>query len=62
MSYNIETHRDFKRYYDTTRKINIWVLGYFGGYATYISEAMKLAEQYAKANNIPLDTVLTTIN
>jgi hypothetical protein len=57
MSYNIKTHGDFKRYYDTTQKRNYWVLGYFGGGAVNITEAYKIAKQYAKAVNVPLNTV-----
>jgi len=48
---------DFKKYFDTTQKRNYWVLGYFGGGAVNISEAMQVAQDYAEANNVPLNTV-----
>lgn len=57
-SYDYKTHGDFKKYYDTTQKRNYWVLGYFGGGSVNISEANKLAKEYANENNVPYDKVL----
>lgn len=57
MGYDINTHGDFKRYFDKTQKRNIWVLGYFGGGAVRIVAAMALAIQYSEENNVPLETV-----
>lgn len=57
MAYNIQTNGDFKKYYDTQLKRNYWVLGYFGGGAINIVEAMDLAKQYAESTGVPLNTV-----
>lgn len=48
---------DFKKYFDTTLKRNIWVLGYFGGGTVNITEAMNVAKDYAKDTGVPLNTV-----
>lgn len=58
MPYNMETHGDFKKYYDTTIKRNYWALGYFGGGAVNIVDAMELAKQYAKSTGVELETVV----
>lgn len=55
--YNTKTHGDFKKYFDSRLKRNIWVLGYFGGGSVNIAEAFDLVKQYAKATAVPLDTV-----
>ena len=48
---------DFRKYYDTDQKRNYWVLGYFGGGAVNICEAMRLAEEYAEICKVPVETV-----
>ena len=50
-------HDDFKRYYDNKQKRNIWVLGYFGGGAVNISEAMELAREYSRSTGASLGEV-----
>ena len=55
--YDYTKHRDFKKYFDTTQKRNIWVLGYFGGGSVNIVDAYELAKKYAEATNTPLETV-----
>jgi len=55
--YDINTHGDFKRYYDTTQKRNYWALGYFGGGAVPILDAYELAKQFSELVKVPLDTV-----
>jgi hypothetical protein len=55
--YNIRTHGDFKKYYDTNSKSNIWVLGYFGGGAVNIIDAYKMAVKYTKSVNVPLESI-----
>jgi hypothetical protein len=57
MSYNIRTHGDFKKYYDTKYKKNIWVLGYFGGGAVNIIDTYKVSVQFAKSVGVPLETI-----
>lgn len=57
MAYDITTHGDFQRYFSTSQKRNIWLLGYFGGGAVNICEAMVVAEQYAKETGVPVETV-----
>jgi hypothetical protein len=57
MSYNIRTHSDFKKYYDTKYKQNIWVLGYFGGGSINIIDAYKISVQFAKSVGVPLNTI-----
>jgi len=57
MSYNIKTHGDFKKYYDTKIKQNIWVLGYFGGGAVNIINAYKISVQFAKSTGVPLESI-----
>lgn len=52
-----QRNNDFKKYYDTTLKRNIWVLGYFGGGSVNIVDAYQLALEYAKATNVPLESV-----
>lgn len=54
--YNIETHGDFKRYFDTKTKKNYWVLGYFGG-GVYLHDAYELAKQFSEKVNVPIETV-----
>lgn len=49
---------DFKKYYDTKLKRNIWVLGYFGGGSIIIMDALKIAVDYARATGVPIETVL----
>jgi len=53
----ITKHSDFKKYYDKTQKRNIWVLGYFGGGAVNISEAMELAREYSRSTGASLGEV-----
>jgi hypothetical protein len=48
---------DFKKYYDSKLKQNIWVLGYFGGGPVKIVTAYELAQEYAQSTNVPLETV-----
>ena len=48
---------DFKKYYDTELKRNIWVLGYFGGGSVNILAALEIAKDYAKATGSPLENV-----
>lgn len=55
--YDYKTHNDFKKYYDSTRKRNYWVLGYFGGGSINIVDAYDLAKEYAEANKVELNTV-----
>ena len=56
--FGIYKHPDFKKYYDTTQKRNIWVLGYFGGGAVPIAEADILAREYANKYDIPYESVV----
>lgn len=53
----MRNHADFTKYYDSTQKRNIWVLGYFGGGSVNITEAYLFAKEYAKATNVPIETV-----
>lgn len=48
---------DFKMYYDKGQMRNIWVLGYFGGGAVNIVDAMALANEYAKKTGVPIEIV-----
>jgi hypothetical protein len=48
---------DFKMYYDKGEMRNIWVLGYFGGGAVNITNALALANEYAKKTGVPVETV-----
>jgi hypothetical protein len=48
---------DFRKYYDTEQKRNIWVLGYFGGGAVNIMEAYRLACEYSDECKVPIGTV-----
>jgi len=57
LSYDINTHGDFQRCYDTTQRRNYWLLGYFGGGAINVVDAYELAKQFAEAIKVPLDTV-----
>lgn len=57
MSYDITTHGDFKRYYDTTQKRNYWVLGYFGGGSVNLVSAMELGKQFAIETGVLIETV-----
>ena len=56
-SYDINTHGDFRRCYDTVYKRNYWMLGYFGGGAINIVDAYELAKQFAEAIKVPLESV-----
>ena len=55
--FDYKTHGDFKKYYDTTQKRNIWILGYFGGGSVNISQALPIARDYARENNVPFNKV-----
>lgn len=46
------------KFYDKKLKRNVWSLGYFGGGSVNIVRAMQIAEEYAKINNVPLESVL----
>jgi hypothetical protein len=48
---------DFRKYYNTTMKRNIWVLGYFGGGAVNVMDAMLLASEYSNETNVPIGSV-----
>lgn len=48
---------DFRKFYDTTQKRNFWILGYFGGGSINIVDAYQLAQEYAEANKVPLQSV-----
>ncbi len=50
-------NEDFKMYYDIQMKRNIWVLGYFGGGAVNVMDAVTLASEYAYKANVSLGTV-----
>ena len=55
--YDINSHGDFKKYFDKSQKRNYWVLGYFGGGSVNIVDAYSIAQQMAAALNVPLDTI-----
>jgi hypothetical protein len=55
--YDIKTHGDFRKLYDTTQERAYWVLGYFGGGSVNIAEAYELAKQYAESTKSPLSDV-----
>ncbi len=57
MNYDINTHGDFQRLYDTKRKRNFWLLGYFGGGSVGIVETMKLAKQFSLLVGVPVESV-----
>ncbi len=48
---------DFKKYYDSAQKRNIWVLGYFGGGSVNVLSAYIIGVDYANKNNVSIDTV-----
>lgn len=48
---------DFKMYYDKGQMRNIWVLGYFGGGAVKIIDALAVANEYANKTGVPVETV-----
>lgn len=48
---------DFKKYYDTKLKRNIWVLGYFGGGSVNVMDAYQVASDYSNSTNVPIGTV-----
>jgi hypothetical protein len=48
---------DFKKYYDTTQKRNIWVLGYFGGGSVNIMDAYRVGCDYSNAIGVPIGSV-----
>ena len=48
---------DFKKYYDTTQKRNIWVLGYFGGGSVNVMNAYQVAADYSNATGVPIGSV-----
>lgn len=58
MSYDIEKHGDFRAYYNIKTKENIWVLGYFGGGAICISDAMEIAKTFSEKCNVPIESVM----
>jgi hypothetical protein len=58
MSYDIKTHPDFRKYYDSRIKRNYWVLGYFGGGALNIVETYELCKLFAETTNVPIETVM----
>lgn len=54
---NSKKIRDIKKYYDITHKVNIWLLGYFGGNSINISRAYTIALQYAKETNTKIESI-----
>lgn len=54
---NVLYNKDFAKYYDKTMRRHIWVLGYFGGGPVQIGNAMKVATDYAKENNVAVGSV-----
>lgn len=56
-TFDIKNYGDFKKYYDTEQKRNIWVMGYFGGGSVNICDAFEVAKLYAEATGVLLDTV-----
>lgn len=57
MGKKAEEYGDFTMYYDSTQKRNIWLMGYFGGGAVNIVNAMEIAKEYAEEANVPLESV-----
>lgn len=57
MKYDIYSHGDFKVFYDITLKKYYWILGYFGGGDINISEIYKLAEDFSKMYNTPIEDI-----
>lgn len=57
MAYDIKKHGDFRKIYDSKYKKNIWLLGYFGGGAVNLVEALELGKQFSEAVKVPLITV-----
>ena len=55
--YNINSHGDFKKYFDKSQKRNYWVLGYFGGGSVNVVDAYNIAQQMATALNVSLETI-----
>lgn len=58
MGKKAQEYGDFKMYYDSTHKRNIWVMGYFGGGAVNVTTAMVIAKEYAEEANVPLEGVM----
>jgi hypothetical protein len=54
---NFSEVSDFKKYYDKERKMNIWVLGYFGGGSLNISDTYTVGRKYSRENKVPMNTV-----
>jgi hypothetical protein len=48
---------DFRKYYDTEQKRNIWVLGYFGGGPVSVLDGYRIGQEYAEVCKVPLETV-----
>lgn len=57
-TYDWKTHGDFKMYWDKKLKRHYWTLGYFGGGAINIATAFRLAVEFHKIHNVPIDTVV----
>lgn len=57
MAYDINTHGDFQRFYDTRLKRNYWLLGYYGGGSVNVEETYELAKQFAELVKVPLNSV-----
>lgn len=57
MGKKAEKYGNFTMYYDSTQKRNIWLMGYFGGGAVNIVNAMEIAKEYAEEANVPLESV-----
>jgi len=55
--YDWTKHGDFCKYYDTTQKRNIWVLGYWGGGSVPLAEGFYLARQMAEAVGVPVESI-----
>lgn len=48
---------DFQKYFDTGCKRNYWLMGYFGGGAVNVVDAMQVAKDFARAINVPLESI-----
>lgn len=48
---------DFEKYFDVKMKRNYWMMGYFGGGSVNIVDSMKVAEDFAKAIKVPLESI-----
>jgi hypothetical protein len=53
----MDVHGDAKKYFCKKNKINVWVLGYFGGGSFKVGDITTICDSYADLVDVPIESI-----